>query len=63
LNRRRVAIWKFHSRKFALEAIANDREIEVKFRASRARSLNTEILFSFRAVPAQNFCALVIKAK
>jgi len=53
----------FRSRESALGAIANDREIEVKFRASLARSLCAEILFSFRAVPAQKFCALVIKAK
>jgi len=53
----------FRTRESALEAIANDRVIEVKFRASLARSLNTEILFSFREVPAQNFCALVMIAK
>jgi len=53
----------FRSREFALGAIANDREIELKFRASRARSLNTEIVFSIRAVPAETFCALVINAK
>jgi hypothetical protein len=51
------------SRESALEAIGNDREIEVKFRASLARSLIAEKSFSFRAVPAQIFCALVIKAK
>jgi len=48
---------------FALEAIANDRMSELKFRASLARWLNIEILFSFREVPAQKFCALVMIAK
>jgi len=53
----------FRSREFALEAIAIDHVIEVKFRAPRARSLSIEILFSIRAVPAQNFRALVMIAK
>jgi hypothetical protein len=51
------------SREVALEAIVNDREIEVKLRPPLARSLNAEIPFSIRAFPAQIFCALLINAK
>jgi len=63
LSRKRVAMQKF--------PIVRDRSGSHRKR-SRDRSeisriapwsLNTEILFSFRAVPAQNFCALVMIAK
>jgi hypothetical protein len=54
---------KSGSRMLASRADLRDREIGVKFRAHRARSLMREISFSIRTHSDENFRALVLIAK